>query len=143
MIDVGLAPNAGCIQVSWPEVCCMLEEHGQSYLEVVDPRDVYVQLLERKLDLWLATDGPELIGVAICSWERHAKRSFYHINFMCGKGLSKFLAEGLKKIEQFACFSGAAEVVLGGRWGWERTLRAQGYAQKFIELRKDVKVCWN
>jgi hypothetical protein len=91
----------------------------------------------------MATDGTELIAVAICSWEKHAHKSFYHINFLCGKGLRKFLDEGLKKIEQFACFSGASEVVLGGRWGWERALRTQGYSQKFVELRKDVKVCWN
>ena len=138
-VSVGIALNAMQVQVVWPEVQLLVEEHGADWLEIVDLRDVYIQVLDGKLDLWLANERLELLGVLFCSWERHAKRSFYHLNYGCGKELQSFMKEGLKKIEGYAALSGASEVVLGGRLGWERMLTRLGYAQKFVELRKSVR----
>lgn len=142
MIDAGLLCHPTSIQMAWPGVCQLVEAHGEEWLETVELNDVFCAVMQNTLELWLGTDGSELELAMFCSWETHAHKRFYHLNQLIGKNLQKYMKEGLAKVEQYACFCGAQEVVIGGRQAWLKKLEPLGYMQKYVEVRKNVQVCW-
>lgn len=140
-ISTGIV-HQNSIPVVWSDVAELIEEHGQDWLQIVDLKEIYQNCLEDKIDLWVATNNTRLEMVMFCCWERHAKRSYYHVMWLGGKDLKNYLREGLEKIEHYACLCGANEVRLGGREGWEKLLAPYGYGSRSVELRKDVTICW-
>jgi len=140
-MDIGLV-SVGCVPVIWGDVQELIEEKGQEWLKIVDLKEIYQRCLEDQLDLWIGNEKTELKLVMFCGWERHAKRSYYHVIWIGGRDIKGCLKEGIQKIEHYACLSGGNEVRLGGRGGWERLLKPYGYSSRSVELRKDVTVCW-
>lgn len=140
MIDIGLVHPAVLPHI-WGDVEDIVEEHGGEWLKTVDLGEVLALLIQSKLDLWVGTKDSELELVMICGWERHTKRSFYHIMWIGGKGLYSYLKEGLEKVEQYACLTGATEVVFTeGRLGWNRVLERYGYGRT-VGMKKNVQTC--
>lgn len=139
--EVGLVP-AGAVPVLWDRVLEIMRDKGQRWLKVVDENDVYNLILTGNADLWCAMQNGTLDGIMICMMERHAKASYYHVCFIGGYGLSKYLATGLEKLEKYACIMGATELVLEGRKGFAKLLKPYGYYTNTVRLRKNVNVLW-
>ena len=139
--EVGLVEKE-MIPYLWPQILEILLEKGKKWLEIVDERDVYVQLCRGEVDLWCAMHGGRLDGFMICGWERHGRGSYYHVIFLAGEKLEKYLSIGLEKIERYASIMSATEVVLEGRKGFARLLRKHGYYQNTIRMRKSVRILW-
>ncbi len=141
MIDVGLV-HPQMLPVVWGDVCEIVQAKGQDWLKVVDLEDIACALAAGKLELWIGTRSEELELVAFCSWERHAKQSYFHIMWIGGRKLEDYLKPGLEKLEQAACIRGATEVVFNeGRPGWSRVLQSRGYTHS-VAMKKNVQVCW-
>ena len=140
MIDVGLV-HSSTIPYIWEDVQEVILTKGQAWLETVDLQEVLQLLLRQELDLWIGTDETDLAFVAICGWENHSKRRFYHVMWVGGRGLLSCLKDATSKMEQFACSCGATEVVFGGRDGWEKVMRKMGYTAS-LQMRKNVQVWW-
>lgn len=139
--EVGLIPTE-IVPMMWPRVLEILYAKGQKWLKVVDENDVFHMLMSNQADLWCAMQNGRLDGVMICMMERHRRASYYHVAFIGGDGLSKYLAQGLEKLEHYAALQGAAELVLEGRKGFARLLKPFGYHTNTVRMRKSVKVLW-
>lgn len=137
MIEIGRVEDSS-LAAAWCEVLPMLEERGESWKRVVDFRDVFQRLVYGDMDLWIAHERGEILGVVLASWERHAHQATYHINYFQGSRMREYFEEGLKKIEHYAQVCGATYVNAGGRVGWQRMLAGQSYKRE-VFLQKNVR----
>lgn len=143
MIEVGkVKPDD--LTVAWFSIQPIIEEHGAKWLEEVNMREIFANAIAQRLDIWMGTDDnvPDMVGV--CCWEQHAHKSYYHILWLGGRNLEKYIDLGLSKVEQYASLIGADQVRIGGREGWERVLGPRGYNPVVaVELQKNVKTLWS
>ncbi len=140
-LDVGrIEPKT--IPYVWSDVLEIVEDYGQKWLATVNIDRVLQQVVIGDKDLWVATDGNTLDMVMFCWWEEYGKVRYYHIEWMGGDGLRKYLKNGLDKIEQYACLNGAVELRFAARAGWEKKLGSYGYGVKSRIMGKNVQVCW-
>lgn len=140
--EVGLVP-AEHITLLWPQIEPLLQKYGQRFLEISSEHEILVRLYTSQLDLWAGMDNQVMDGFAVCGWEVHAKVKYYHILSICGKDMGKYFTQGLDKIEKYACFNGATEVVVEGRKAWLRLLKPRNYNQRTVRLRKYVRTLWS
>lgn len=139
-ISVGVIPTK-VIPFVWTDVKQLITQHSGGLDAMMSLGAVERNLLENNLDLWLGTDGNELEMGMLCGWEKHEFVAHYHLIWVGGENLSKYLKLGLEKLEQYACLCGAKELVMAGRDGWERKLKPFGFVPK-QRLVKNVQVLW-
>jgi len=139
-LDFGLVPTMYVVAL-WHQVQPLLLEHGQEWLKTFSLEEVCHALTSGQMDLWIAGENGFAEGVALCAWETHALKKFYHILFCGGCGLEKYI-HNLDLIEQYACMCGAQDVIVEGRRGWARKLKKLGYTQTTVKLRKPVSILW-
>ena len=125
------------LQAVWEQVETIVREHGEEWLDVVELRDIVLRLSTGDLHLWLGTEEQKAELVMVCGWERHGKKSFYHILWIGGERMKAYMEKGLPLVEEYAGLCGAEEVVFEGRDGWAKLLEPKGYEQSLM-MRKDV-----
>lgn len=141
-VSVGLVPKED-IPILWNQILPILQEQGKKWLDIVDENVVLALLYTGQLDIWCGMKDRVLDGFAICQWERHSKRSYYHIIHISGQNLELYFDKGLQQIERYASILGAYEVVLEGRKGWMRMMKPKGYGTRTVRLRKNVRTLWS
>jgi hypothetical protein len=142
LASVGFVPHMH-VPMLWGKIVSILNEYGQEWLELVDENTVLAGLYTGQMDLWAGMQDGELDGFAVCAWERHPRRSYYHIIQIMGRNLHLYFPSGMKLIEQYACLNGAYEVVIEGRKGWLRKMEPLGYKPRTVRLRKNVRTLWS
>lgn len=127
----------------WDDVTALVVERGPEWLRTVALSDIFQMISNERMDLWGATENDELIGVLFASWTRHRFEADYHVNWIAGTGLRKWLRPGIQKIEQYVALHHGTALLIGGRVGWHKLLEPMGYepfyaAKKFIHSMKGV-----
>ena len=140
--EVGMVP-AGMIPLVWPGVLEILQARATEWLQTVSEEEVYNWLITGRADLWLGMQNCVLDGFVICQWEVHDRAKFYHVVYIAGDGLKKYLAIGLQQLERYSCILGAKEMIFEGRPGWQRVLRRYGYAPGSVRMKKAVTQLWS
>jgi len=138
-ITIGKVSNPDVLKAVWPDVEKIILERGKEWLDVVTPEEVWDCIVSKTWELWLGIDGKDLEMVGLCGWEHHAKASYYHIIWLGGFNLEKYLEKALALTEQYTHLSGGTEVVASGRYGWMRMLKDQGYLATTVQVRKNVQ----
>ena len=137
-IAIGRVADPNLFLAVWPDVERIIEARGKDWLDVVTPEEVWRGVVRKIWDLWLGTHDRELEMVGLCGWESHDKRSFYHIIWLGGYNLDRYMEPALRLVEQYASLAGAHEVVATGRYGWMRLLKDEGFLASTIQMRKNV-----
>lgn len=127
----------------WDDVTALVVEKGPEWLRTVALSDIFQMISAERMDLWGATEEDHLIGVLFASWSRHRFESDYHVNWIAGSGMRKWLQPGLEKLEQYVAMHEGTALKIEGRPGWHRVLEPMGYmpiysAKKFIYPSKGV-----
>ena len=138
-VVIGKVSDPDVLKAVWPDVLKIIQEKGKEWLEVVDENEVWNSIIAKTWELWLGMDGPELEMVGLCGWEFHAKVNYYHIIWLGGRNLHKYLEKALALTEQYTHLSGGTEVVASGRYAWMRLLKDQGYLATTVQVRKNVQ----
>lgn len=137
-LAIGRVSDPNLLLAIWPDVEAILEERGKEWLKIVTPREVWMGVVQLKWDMWIGTYDRELEMVGICAWEPHELQKYYHIIWLGGKNLAKYMEPALRLVEQYASLQGATEVVATGRFGWMRLLKDEGYLASTVQVRKNV-----
>jgi len=138
-VVIGKVSEPDVLKAVWPDVSKIIKEHGKEWLDVVDEKEIWDAIVAKTWELWLGMDDQKLEMVGLCGWECHAKVNYYHIIWLGGKNLAKYLEQALALAEQYAHLSGGTEVVASGRYGWMRLLKDQGYLATTVQVRKNVQ----
>lgn len=139
--EFGKLPTEAIVHF-WPAIQALLHEKAKEWLELATEQEIFQAMHLGFVDVWIALEDGEVQGFVIGQWERYTKRSFYNILAIAGDGLDKYIKAGLQKIEQYAMIGGAYEIIIQGRFGWKRKLKAFGYHQTRVQLRKNTSILW-
>jgi hypothetical protein len=90
-----------------------------------------------QMALWIAAEGKDPRGAALCEIEEWPDRRVCHIALFGGRGL-KSIAPLVEHIESWAKSVGASEVQIRGRRGMQVAMRSHGYKPRLVTLRKDL-----
>lgn len=118
----------------WPKILPWVEEAvaytSGCYLAI----DVYHQILQGELGLWLMMDGDQPVAFAITRTEKHPRRWLMGIPFIGGTRMDEWARPLLKHLEGFARTAGCDGLSGGGREGWQK----YGFKKAGIWLVKDI-----
>jgi hypothetical protein len=138
--EVSIVPK-DCLMMVWPAV---VDIYTQAPLlqEKFGPQELLTLLTVpgTGYELWTAADGA-LEGIGLTALVHGNLTNKLHIVDLYCKPLAKYLAQGIEKLERYACLVGADEIVFDGRDGWERVMSRFGYAPK-LQMRKNVRMLW-
>lgn len=140
MLDFGKVPADVTLAAVWKDVSSILQRFGEEWLKENDlsEEELFKNLLRQDWDLWLATDGPFLEGIAVT----RASSDEFRVLWAGGSGLEKYLLGGLYMFERYALARGIYNVTLGGRKGWEKLLAPLKYVPDANGLSKNIKTAY-
>ena len=120
----------------------LMRKYPAGSLRWTEPNDVFEMIEDGELQVWFGVDCGKIDGAMLTWIERHRYRCILNILWIGGRGVEKYLRDGLRKLELFAKDNNISEIVVTGRRGWLRRLAPFGYVLGQIQLRKDVRSLW-
>lgn len=125
----------------WPSALQIMQEHPRGILDRHQVEEIYQMIASNQWQLWVGVEDGEVELVGICRVESYLHEQVYRLVYV-GGALMRFQPGALQTIEMFASFIGAHRVAYDTSRSVVRLLRKTGYAERSVEMSKDVKVLW-
>lgn len=122
----------------WPKVehwIAAALEHGP---RLYDASDVLAELLSRDMQLWLACDDHEPVGVVVTSIVTYPRRSALIIGPIGGHNVRGWIHGMDALIHDYAAAQGCAVQLSEGRPGWDR-LVGNGWAVTATQFVREIR----
>lgn len=123
----------------WRVVEEFVVNYGQRMLEFYDLPELYTEIQNGLMDLWVVVVDGQIKVVGLCGVERHVKKFSYHVYWVGGTGFLKCRRQAIRQVEEYAKIVGASCLFITGRPGWVRAMEKDGYVVDTYRLRKDLE----
>lgn len=119
----------------WPKVEKQIFEAYQRARGRLNIQDVYDLLKTSDMQLWLALEGEEILGLCTTEIVRYPRKKVCAVRMCTGKDYNKW-KHFIKNIEDWARISGCTAMETQCRQGWARVFK--DYEQTHVFLEKDL-----
>lgn len=136
LVDVFIIPPKS-VNVVWEPVLAIMKKYDGGVFRFTEFELVKKMLEEDKLELWIGVDDRD-IELAALTQVCGTKERYVELFWLGGQHFEKYRDVGLEKMEKWAAKVGASSLVVGGRKGWTRKLKAKGFSFHRIEMIKPV-----
>lgn len=130
----GIQPDQ--IDEEWHEIGPILQRAIDRSRGRSNNDDVLKALRNAEMQLWVARDEFELLGVWVTRLVKYPDTKVCEILFASGAAIQKWCDPGLNVIEEWARSCGCERVEIIGRQGWQRMTRHRGYRPIWTTLEK-------
>jgi hypothetical protein len=106
------------IDATWPLIVDRILSCADDMDTDCDPAELFVKCRAGAGFLFVARDGDEVPGFAICVFEKWTKGTVFHCLIMAGQGMKQWRPDMEKLAAEFGRFGGATRFAWKGREGW-------------------------
>ena len=99
--------------------------------------DIMKAIALQDMQLWLATDGPEICALAVTELVNYPQRRVCRVLIVTGEDRERWIGYS-ETISAWAKASGCRGIEALARPGWRRTMEALGWQMTHIFLEKDL-----
>lgn len=121
----------------WPQIAEWIASATDEASGWWQPDDVLAGVERDELTLWIVADADRLYGVVVTEVETAARHTIGVIALCAGIEQAKWL-HLLPELEGWAAERGCTEMMVKGRAGWARRLRAHGYGERYVAVGKGI-----
>ena len=124
------------------------DEDINKYLEKVIPHtggryykeDIIVALHSDAMHLWIAFDGDneKIDGIVVTHFTVYPRKKALTILLCAGEKLNNWYDVMLKQLEEFSKVNSCTLISSGGRKGWVRRMKKDGFKQSFFIAEKEL-----
>lgn len=136
-MDFGIVPLE-MLPAAWNKCLPIISKSCEYNGNFDSPEDIYKLIAIGKKYLWLAIDGPKILGVVLTSLEEYPLKKTCSIDICTGHDLDKWIGN-LSTIEKWARDNGCAEMFVMARLGYVRKLKEFQYRNTHAFLQKDLR----
>lgn len=125
----------------WSKVSPILQRAIDYGTGEEDQYHILAAILNREKQLWMAVDGPKILGVCVTQIFPYALKKGCRLSYFAGDDC---LREGgwfvpmISTIERWAKDNGCTQLEAWGRKGWERAAKPIGFDYQFTALMKEL-----
>jgi len=138
-MDITLFPNES-IDVLWTRLKPYFEGAAKYSYGRYTAQDIRNEVLNSTTSfIWVAHEGDDVFGFVIASPTLYPQTKALTMDFTGGKELTKWKADMLKTIQDFAFITGCDIIESNGRSGWEKIFKEDGFKARFTFYELPVK----
>jgi len=104
----------------------------------IDAEYVFMQLLERHMQLWVVLEGAMLLGCAVTEVVEYPRKRICRIVLLAGKDVESWLQEGFFAVAAWAKTESCDTLEAYGRKGWLKLAEPFGFRHAFTVISKEL-----
>lgn len=138
MSTIGMVPREE-VQYVWPIVSPMIERAVAFVEHRTDLIDVFTEILQRRLTLWLAFDNDKnVIGCAVTRIVSYPLSKILVFEYLAGENVDMWLDEGAETLNGYAFHNECDWMECRGRFGWIPRLKKYNWEPKAVFFERQV-----
>lgn len=122
----------------WQTVGPMIDRAIEYYPGRMDSVDVFADILQRHLTLWVSLLGQEIIGCAVTRIYQTPLAKVLSFEFLAGDDVDTWLEEGADVLNRYAYDEKCAMMECRGRFGWVPRLKKLGWESRAVFFERTV-----
>lgn len=138
MSSIGMVPREE-VQYVWP-ICAPMIERAVEFAENrTDLIDVFTEILQRRLTLWMAFDDDKKpIGCAVTRLVTYPLSRILVFEYLAGENIDLWLDEGADVLNRYAFDNLCDWMECRGRFGWIPRLKKYNWEAKAVFFERRV-----